>query len=218
MPLSHISIAGSLVIAAQQRAEVAERVAAQQLVLAQHPARVDRGAARGEPVVPDERHALDERRLGADHAVEPPEHVVAPDVARRERRGRRPAAPGRCSRRERGWRERVHRAVEPELGERARPARAAGRSRRARAAARPGRGGTARGRRAGGARDGAPGRERCRGMATGCTSAGVVDALTSGIRAPAANSPATARHCARAVLTSRIGAISRREGRCSDGS
>jgi hypothetical protein len=101
---------------AHQAAEVAERVAAQERVLAQHPARVDAGLARREPVVPDERHPLHERRLGADHAVQPPQDVMAPDVARRE-----PAAvdPGRRALEPPRPRvgEGVHRLVEVELGQ-----------------------------------------------------------------------------------------------------
>ena len=43
------------------------------------------GVRGREPVVPDERHALDERAVRANHAVEPPEVVVAPRVDRRDR-------------------------------------------------------------------------------------------------------------------------------------
>ena len=47
--------------------------------------RADAVGRGGEPVVPDERHPLDERARGADHPVEPPEVVVAPGVVGRER-------------------------------------------------------------------------------------------------------------------------------------
>jgi hypothetical protein len=61
-------------------------VRAQQLVLLDHHALVaDLLVAGGEPVVPDERHPLDQRLVAAHHAVEPPEVVVAPGVVRRER-------------------------------------------------------------------------------------------------------------------------------------
>ena len=60
---------------------------------------VDRGR---EPVVEDQRHPLDQRLVGADHAVEPPEVVVAPGVGGGDRVAvvvdrRRPGA---------GWRRR----------------------------------------------------------------------------------------------------------------
>ena len=59
---------------------------AEELVLVEHqPLRADAVVRGREPVVPDERHALDERPVRAHHAVEPPEVVVAPRVVRRER-------------------------------------------------------------------------------------------------------------------------------------
>ena len=67
--------------------EVAERVPAQQRVLAQHQLLRDAGLRGREPVVPHERHPLDERRLRAHHPVQPPQVVVAPRVL-----GREPAA------------------------------------------------------------------------------------------------------------------------------
>ncbi len=64
----------------QQGRKAAERMAAQLFVLSQHQRRVlVRG---GEVVVPEERELLLERMPGADHPVEPPEHVVAPLVLR----------------------------------------------------------------------------------------------------------------------------------------
>jgi len=70
----------------QQRLEGAERVRAQEVVLGEHELlRPHAGVRGGEPVVPDERHPLDELPVRAHHAVEPPEVVVAPGVARRER-------------------------------------------------------------------------------------------------------------------------------------
>ena len=61
-------------------------MAAKEVVLAEHqPLRPDALVRRGEPVVPDERHPLDERSARAHHPVEPPEVVVAPGVGRRDR-------------------------------------------------------------------------------------------------------------------------------------
>ena len=61
-------------------------MAAEEPVLLEHqPLRADPGVRGREPVVPDERHALDEGAVGANHAVEPPEVVVAPGVDRRDR-------------------------------------------------------------------------------------------------------------------------------------
>jgi hypothetical protein len=93
-------------------------VTAQQGVLAQHHRLARAALLRGrEPVVPDQRHPLDQRRLGAHHPVQPPAVVVAPGVARRERAplivvGRRAGQPGG-----RRPRERRDGAVEPDLGE-----------------------------------------------------------------------------------------------------
>ena len=86
MPLSKTSIAGSAVTSSSEVVERAERVAAEELVLVEHQALLaDAVVGGGEPVVPDQRHALDQRLVGADHAVEPPEVVVAPGVVGRER-------------------------------------------------------------------------------------------------------------------------------------
>ena len=68
---------------------------------------------RREPVVPDERHALGQRPVRAEHPVEPPQVVVSPRVGRRQRVavlvvGRRAAEPLLPAR----PRERVDRAVE----------------------------------------------------------------------------------------------------------
>ena len=71
---------------ARERAEVAERVAAQRALLAHHQLDVADLVVRGRPVVvPVERHALDQRMPAAHHAVEPPEHVVPVLVDRVER-------------------------------------------------------------------------------------------------------------------------------------
>ena len=70
----------------EQLVEAPECAAAEELVLAEHQGRLADAVVRGrEPVVPDERHALDERGAGAHHPVEPPEVVVAPLLARLER-------------------------------------------------------------------------------------------------------------------------------------
>jgi hypothetical protein len=70
----------------EERVERPEAVPPEQPVLLQHqPLRADAGVRGREPVVPDERHALDERAVRAHHAVEPPEVVVAPGVERRDR-------------------------------------------------------------------------------------------------------------------------------------
>ena len=68
---------------AQQHREGAERMPAQRAVLREHHRRVLIGG--GEVVVPEERELLLERPRRADHAVEPPERVVAPLVERVER-------------------------------------------------------------------------------------------------------------------------------------
>ena len=69
----------------QEVAERAERAAAEELVLLQHQPLGPNLAVRGrEPVVPDERHPLDERPARPHHPVEPPEVVVAPGVGGRE--------------------------------------------------------------------------------------------------------------------------------------
>ena len=70
----------------QQRLEGAEPVRAHEPVLVQHPLlRADPVVRGREPVVPDERHPLDQLLVRAHHAIEPPEVVVPPGVARRER-------------------------------------------------------------------------------------------------------------------------------------
>ena len=71
---------------ARQRAEVAERVAAQRALLAHHQLDVADLVVRGRPVVvPVEGHALDQRMAAAHHAVEPPEHVLPVLVGRAQR-------------------------------------------------------------------------------------------------------------------------------------
>ena len=71
---------------AQQVVERAERVLAEQLVLLEHQLlAADAVVGRREPVVPDERHPLDERAARAHHAVEPPGVIVAPRRVRRQR-------------------------------------------------------------------------------------------------------------------------------------
>ena len=86
----------------QEGFEVPESVLPKEAVLGQHPLlRADAGVGRREPVVPDEGHPLDELLVRAHHAVEPPEMVVAPGVAGRERLaavgGRRLADEPGCS-------------------------------------------------------------------------------------------------------------------------
>ena len=68
----------------QQVLERAEPALAEQLVLLQVQRDLPDVGGR-EPVVPDQRHPLDERLIGADHPIEPPEQVVPPGVARRQR-------------------------------------------------------------------------------------------------------------------------------------
>ena len=80
-----------------QRLERAQRVRPHRLVLDEHPLLRADALVRGrEPVVPDQRHPLDEGLVRADHPVEPPQVVVAPGVARGERGSvvvcRRPSA------------------------------------------------------------------------------------------------------------------------------
>jgi hypothetical protein len=66
--------------------ERVERVTAEDTVLAEHQRLRADAAVRGrEPVVPDQGHTLGQRPVGAHHAVEPPDVVVAPGVAGRER-------------------------------------------------------------------------------------------------------------------------------------
>ncbi len=101
-----------------QLLERAETVVAEQLVLVQHqPLRADAGVRRREPVVPDERHALDERARRAHHAVEPPAVVLAPRVIRSERVAL--FIGGRCADEllTARVRERADRTVEPERRE-----------------------------------------------------------------------------------------------------
>ena len=97
--------------------ERAERVAPQHRVLAQHQRGRRAVLAGGEPVVPDQRHALHERRLRADHAVQPPAVVVTPGVARRERAAVLVVRPGALQALRMRVRQRVDGAVEPALGE-----------------------------------------------------------------------------------------------------
>ena len=71
---------------ADELIEAAEGVAPEHLVLGEHQLLVAHAVVRGcEPVVPDERHALDERLARADHPVEEPEVVVAVAVERLDR-------------------------------------------------------------------------------------------------------------------------------------
>ena len=91
---------------------------AEERVLVEHPLlRADAGVRGREPVVPDERHPLDELLVRAHHAVEPPEVVVAPGVLGGERLavvGRRgAAAEPRLGRME----EVVDRALQPLAGD-----------------------------------------------------------------------------------------------------
>ena len=59
---------------------------AKQFVLVEHPLlAVDLFVGVGEPVVPDERHPLDEPLVGSDHPIKPPAVVLAPGVGRVER-------------------------------------------------------------------------------------------------------------------------------------
>ena len=70
---------------ARERAEIAERVAAQRALLTHHQLDVADLAVRCRPVVvPVERHALDQRMPAAHHAIKPPQRVVAVDVERVE--------------------------------------------------------------------------------------------------------------------------------------
>ena len=70
----------------QELLEGAERAPAEERVLVEHELlRADPGVRGREPVVPDERHPLDQLPVRPDHAVEPPEVVVPPRVLRRER-------------------------------------------------------------------------------------------------------------------------------------
>lgn len=69
----------------EQAVEATEGVAAQKSVLGEHQLlRADACVRRGEPVVPDECHALHERTAGSDHPVEPPELIMPPGVRWRE--------------------------------------------------------------------------------------------------------------------------------------
>jgi len=79
--------------------EGVEGVAAEELVLVEHQTLLSDGVVRGgEPVVPDERHSLDQRLVGADHAIEEPEVVVAVEVSGGDRV---PVLVGRLGTRER---------------------------------------------------------------------------------------------------------------------
>ncbi len=69
----------------RQIAEVPERVSPQQPVLGDHQARIaDLVVRRREVIVEVQRHPLDQRRPGSDHAVEPPGDIVAVLVERLE--------------------------------------------------------------------------------------------------------------------------------------
>ena len=124
----------------QQLVEGAEAVVAEELVLVQHqPLRADAGVRGRKPVVPDQRHPLDEGPRGSHHPVEPPEVVLAPGVEGCER----PALlvvrsmPYEVLSARMG--QLVDGAFEPESRRVFAPHRVAGRNRRAKAAARPGR-------------------------------------------------------------------------------
>jgi hypothetical protein len=65
----------------EQVEERAEAVGAEEVRLIDHLLGFGDAAFGGrEPVVEDERHPLDQRLVGADHAIQPPEVVVTPDV------------------------------------------------------------------------------------------------------------------------------------------
>ncbi len=115
-PEQHRGVACDL---SEERRERAERVAPEQTVLAKHqPSRTDSLARGGEPVVPHERHPLDQRPARPHHPVQPPQLVVPPRVVGSERatlvvvraRTAQPLAGG--------MRQRADGAVEPELRER----------------------------------------------------------------------------------------------------
>jgi len=101
-----------------QVAERPERVLSQHVVLVDHQALGTDTLVRGrEPVVPDERHALGQRAVGADHPVEPPQVVMSPGIRGRQRvpvlvmgwRAAEPLLPVRPG-------ERLHRPVQPSRG------------------------------------------------------------------------------------------------------
>jgi hypothetical protein len=82
-PEQHRGVARDLGDEGQERPEP---VRPEEPVLLQHQAgRVDPIARGREPVVPHQRHALDERAARPHHPVEPPELVMAPRVVRGER-------------------------------------------------------------------------------------------------------------------------------------
>ena len=114
----------------EELVERAERVAAEELVLVEHqPLRADALVRGREPVVPDERHPLDQRARGPHHPVEPPEVVLAPGVVRVERMALVVVGRGPDELLGAGVDERGDRAVEPLRGERrglARPRAEAG--------------------------------------------------------------------------------------------
>ena len=120
-PEQHRRVRGHL---EQQLVERREEVAAEQLVLLDHQLlAADAFVRRREPVVPDERHPLDERAARAHHPVEPPAVILAPGVVRREwmalvvvRLRPDELLPARVA-------ERVHGTLEAELRERLRLAR-----------------------------------------------------------------------------------------------
>ena len=67
----------------QQVLERAQRVLAEQLVLIEVERHLADVGGR-EPVMPGQRHPLDQRLIGADHPVEPPEQIVAPRIGGRQ--------------------------------------------------------------------------------------------------------------------------------------
>ncbi len=100
----------------QQLIEVSHRAAAQQAVLAQHVAGVsDARVGRRKMVVQVQRHALLQLVGRAQHAIQPPQAVVAPGVERIDRltavRRRRPCEFGRGGRGEHA----LHSPLEAEL-------------------------------------------------------------------------------------------------------
>ena len=99
--------------------ERAETGPAEHVVLPDHQALRADGLVRGrKPVVPDERHALDEGPRRSHHAVEPPDVVVAPRVVRRERAALLVFRRRADELLRPGMRQRMDGAVEPELRER----------------------------------------------------------------------------------------------------
>jgi hypothetical protein len=102
----------------QERVEGAEAAPPEEPVLVQHQPRRPDAVPRGcEPVVPDERHALVQRLRRPDHAVEPPQLVVAPAVEGREGAAVAVVRPRALQPVAAGPRERVHGTLEPEPGQ-----------------------------------------------------------------------------------------------------